>query len=132
MIVLSKKIKKNLIYICLSIVLLIIGIFFRTQQKNPLSFSTKKWINEDATERYRMLDDLISNYNLIGMHSDEVKILLGNYSIRHKAFTSDAGSVDYYWGYIIRYDNWEGKEVLLIGFKDDIVVKYELVYLSEL
>ena len=128
----SKKSKKNLIYICLSVVLLLIGVFFKTQQKNPLSFSTKKWINEDATERYRMLDDLISNYNLIGMRSDEVKILLGNYSIRRKAFTSDAGSVDYHWGYIIRYDNWEGTEVLLIGFKDDIVVKYELAYLSEL
>lgn len=79
-----------------------------------------------------MLDDLTANYNLIGMHTDEVKTLLGDYDVGHGAFLSDAGAVDYYWGYVIRFDDWEGREVLLIGFKDDIVVKYELAYLSEL
>lgn len=140
MTVLIKKRKKKFTYICIAVLILLfifigiffIGIFFGARQKQALSFSTEQWINGDDTERYRMLDDLTANYNLIGMHTDEVKTLLGAYDVGHGAFLSDAGAVDYYWGYVIRFDDWEGREVLLIGFKDDIVVKYELAYLSEL
>lgn len=134
MAVLSKKNKKKLIYICIGVVILLIfvRIFFSAPQEQSLPFSTERWINGDDTERYRMLDDLTANYNLIGMHTDEVKTLLGDYDVGHGAFLSDAGTVDYHWGYVIRFDDWEGREVLLIGFKDDIVVKYELAYLSEL
>lgn len=140
MAVLSKKNKKKSIYICIGVAILLficilfifIGIFFGARKKPSLPFSTEQWINGDDTERYRMLDDLTANYNLIGMRTDEIKTLLGDYDVGHGAFLSDAGTADYYWGYVIRFDDWEGREVLLISFKDDIVVKYELAYLSEL
>lgn len=122
-----------MIYICLGIVILIFSIsIFLYQRRQSLTFSTEKWINGADTERYRVLDDFTRNYNLIGMSADDVKILLGEYSIRREAFPSDEKRVDYYWGYIIRYDDWEGMEVLLIGLKDDVVVNYGRTYLSEL
>lgn len=126
---------KKLIYIYIGtgiLFLLFIGIFLQYLSKRPISFSTEKWLNGESTERYLMLDDLEQSYNLIGMRADEIQTLLGEYSIQCKAYLSNNGMVDYHWGYAIRYDDWEGTEVLLIDFKDDIVVNYELAYLSEL
>lgn len=130
----TKKCNKKGIYICFGIVIFVfcVGIFFEYQRRQPLPFSTEKWINEDDTKRYRMLDDFTRNYDLIGMSADEVEILLGEYSIRCDAFPSDAGKIDCYWGYIIRHDAWEGKEVLLIGLQNGMVVNYERAHLSEL
>ncbi|MGN0131049.1 MAG: hypothetical protein ACI4AA_01255 [Lachnospiraceae bacterium] len=79
-----------------------------------------------------MLDDLYTKVELVGMTSDEVEELLGEYSISHGAYLSDGEKYDYHWGYIVRDDRWEGYEYLLINFKDDIVVDYELEYGSEL
>ena len=42
------------------------------------------------------------------------------------------GKCDYHWGYWVRYDSWYGDEYLLINFKDDKVVGYDLEYGSDL
>ncbi len=95
-------------------------------------FSSDNWLSIEPKQRYHMLEDLYIEVELVGMSSDEVEELLGTYSISHGPYLSDEGRYDYHWGYTIRYDQWEGYEYLLINFKDDIVVDYELEYGSEL
>lgn len=95
-------------------------------------FSADNWTSVERDQRYHMLDDLYTKVELVGMTSDEVEELLGEYSISHGAYLSDGEKYDYHWGYIVRDDRWEGYEYLLINFKDDIVVDYELEYGSEL
>lgn len=119
------------------IVVLIIGIvilfLFSLKKDNPITeFSSESWQAVEREQRYHMLDDLYTEVELIGMTVDEVEQLLGEYSIRCEAYWSDAGKCDYHWGYWVRNDSWEGIEYLLISFKDDIVVSYELEYGSEL
>lgn len=128
-----KKVKK---YILLIVILLIaiLSIFINSYQKKesqkPIPFSSYEWINGEWKERYRMLEDLENNYDLVGMSRDEIEELLGEYSVRSEDVGSDYNVVEYYLGFSIREDYWEGIEVLLIGFRDDIVVKYEYEYLS--
>ena len=130
--------KKRKVYILLIVILLIaiLSIFINSYQKKesqkPIPFSSDEWINGDFKERSRMLDDLENNYELIGMSREEIDEMLGAYLIRCDAFVSDNGEVDYHLGFDVRDDYWEGIEVLLIGFKDDTVVKYEYEYLSRL
>lgn len=118
-----------LIVICTTITLLLYGC----GTNNPSTeFSADNWLSVEQDQRYHMLEDLHAKVELVGMSSDEVEELLGKYSISHGAYLSDEGRYDYHWGYVVRYDQWEGDEYLLIHFKDDVVVDYELEYGSEL
>ena len=129
----ENKMKKIKIKICICL-LLMFSVFINGCVKNeppePIPFSSDEWINGEWKERYRMLEDLENNYELIGMSREEIDEMLGEYSIRCDAFVSDYGEVDYHLGFDVREDYWEGAEVILIGFKDEIVVKYEYEYLS--
>ena len=125
--------KRKICHLSLAL-LAIFSIIINGCEKNeplePIPFSSDEWINGDFKERSRMLDDLENNYELIGMSREEIDEMLGAYLIRCDAFVSDNGEVDYHLGFDVRDDYWEGIEVLLIGFKDDTVVKYEYEYLS--
>ena len=125
--------KRKICHLSLAL-LVIFSIIINGCEKNeplePIPFSSDEWINGDFKERSRMLDDLENNYELIGMSREEIDEMLGAYLIRCDAFVSDNGEVDYHLGFDVRDDYWEGIEVLLIGFKDDTVVKYEYEYLS--
>ena len=125
--------KRKICHLSLAL-LVIFSIIINGCEKNeplePIPFSSDEWINGDFKERSRMLDDLENNYELIGMSREEIDEMLGAYLIRCDAFVSDNGEVDYHLGFDVRDDYWEGIEVLLIGFRDDIVVKYEYEYLS--
>ena len=125
--------KRKICHLSLAL-LAIFSIIINGCEKNeplePIPFSSDEWINGEWKERYRMLEDLENNYELIGMSRDEIDEMLGVYSIRCAAVGSDYGEVDYHLGFDVREDYWEGTEVILIGFKDDIVVKYEYEYLS--
>ena len=114
----------------LAIFSIIINGCAKNEPLEPISFSSDEWINGEWKERYRMLEDLENNYDLVGMSRDEIEELLGEYSVRSEDVGSDYNVVEYYLGFSIREDYWEGTEVILIGFKDDIVVKYEYEYLS--
>ena len=117
-----------LLIICIAIILL-----YSCKKDRPITrFSTENWRSVEWNQRYHMLEDLYTQVELVGMTSDEVEKLLGNYSIRCDAYWSDEGKCDYHWGYSIRDDWWEGCEYLLISFKNDIVVSYELEYGSDL
>ena len=96
--------------------------------------SQRQSTSETVYSAYRvwLKEDLYEKVELIGMSSNEVEDLLGMYGVRCEAYWSDEGKCDYHWGYRVRYDSWEGVEYLLISFKDDIVVGYELEYGSEL
>ena len=127
--------KRKICHLSLAL-LAIFSIIINGCEKNeplePIPFSSDEWINGEWKERSRMLDDLENNYELIGMSREEIDEMLGAYLIRCDAFVSDNGEVDYHLGFDVRDDYWEGIEVLLIGFKDDTVVKYEYEYLSRL
>lgn len=115
--------------ICVTGILLLYGC----GKNNPLTeFSADNWRSVEPEQRYYMLEDLYTKVELVGMSADQVEELLGKYSICHEAYLSDEGKYDYHWGYTVRYDSWEGYEYLLINFKEDIVVDYELEYGSEL
>ena len=114
----------------LAIFSIIINGCAKNEPLEPIPFSSDEWINGEWKERYRMLEDLENNYDLVGMSRDEIEELLGEYSVRSEDVGSDYNVVEYYLGFSIREDYWEGIEVLLIGFRDDIVVKYEYEYLS--
>ena len=125
--------KRKICHLSLAL-LVIFSIIINGCEKNeplePIPFSSYEWINGEWKERYRMLEDLENNYDLVGMSRDEIEELLGEYSVRSEDVGSDYNVVEYYLGFSIREDYWEGIEVLLIGFRDDIVVKYEYEYLS--
>ena len=121
--------KRAFFVMCTIIILLLCGCGNNT----PITeFSSDNWMSVEMEQRYHMLEDLYVSVELVGMSSDEVEELLGKYSISHEAYLSDERKYDYHWGYVVRYDSWEGYEYLLINFKDDIVVDYELEYGSEL
>ena len=121
--------KRAIFVMCTIIILLLCGCGKNT----PITeFSSDNWMSVEMEQRYHMLEDLYVSVELVGMSSDEVEELLGKYSISHEAYLSDERKYDYHWGYVVRYDSWEGYEYLLINFKDDIVVDYELEYGSEL
>lgn len=121
--------KRQNIIVALIICIVIFLLYFNCKKEEPITeFSVENWQSVEADQRYHMLNDLYTDVDLIGMTSDEVKELLGEYCIRCEAYWSDAGKCNYHWGYSVRYDSWNGDEYLLISFKDDIVVSFELEY----
>ena len=125
--------KRRNIIAALIVFIVIILLFFCCKKEEPITeFSTENWQFVERKQRYHMLDDLHAEVELVGMTADQVEQLLGECSIRCEAYWSDMGKCDYHWGYWVRNDSWEGIEYLLISFKDDIVVSYELEYGSEL
>ena len=57
--------------------------------------------------------------------------MLGERSMRYDP-DGDLENDNYYWGYTIRYDNFEGEEELLVKFEENKVTKVEKEYLSYL
>lgn len=124
--------RKNIIALLAICILIILAVYRYEKNLIITEFSAENWRSVDSDQRYHMLEDLYAKVELIGMSSEEIEKLLGEYEFSHEAYWSDEGKCDYHWGYTVRYDSWEGDEYLLISFKDDIVVGYELEYGSEL
>lgn len=99
--------------------------------EDKVVFSTESWNSCEQTKRYEMVDDLLESYELVNMNDVEIKSLLGEWDGRYDP-DRDASNDDYYWEYFIRYDDWEGYEVLLIHFQNDIAVSVEKEFLSNL
>lgn len=124
--------RQNIIALLTICILIILAVYRYEKSLIITAFSAENWMSVDSAKRYHMLEDLYAKEDLIGMSSSEVEDLLGMYDTRCEAYWSDEGKCDYHWGYTVRHDSWEGDEYLLISFKDDIVVSYELEYGSEL
>jgi len=128
-------IKKYTIFIIVVLIVIVISILFvfnpKTEHKAQIPFDSNKWKTIEKIERYTMYDDLVNNCNIIGMNCSEVEQLLGEKSISYDP-NEDASDNDYYWGYTIRRDSFEGDEVLLIHFENNIVSEVEKEYLEYL
>ena len=109
---------------------LVVSLCSCGKKEEQIPFSTDKW-KEGFTDRYLMLEDLESNYDLIGMNDKKVEELLGVFSLKYDP-DGDPKNNNYYWGYTIRYDDYEGYEVLLLQFKEDTVINVDKEYLSYL
>ncbi|MBE5911829.1 hypothetical protein [Pseudobutyrivibrio sp.] len=94
-------------------------------------FSVEKWQKASNEDRYLMIEDLQEKYELLGMTDDQIKELLGEQSLTYDP-DKDGDNGNYYLGYDIRYDEFEGDEVLLIKFEDYKVIAVEKEYLSNL
>jgi len=74
----SKRIKRTNciifgIFVGLVLAILAVGIAYSCQR----SFSTKKW-ESNPEERTKIVDDLLCDYDLIGMRESEIMELLGS------------------------------------------------------
>ena len=128
-------IKKYTVFIIAVWIVIVVSIFAffhsKADSTAQIPFDSNKWKTMEKIERYTMYDDLVNNYNIIGMNCSEVEQLLGEKSISYDP-NEDASDNDYYWGYTIRRDNFEGDEVLLIHFENNTVSEVEKEYLEYL
>lgn len=84
----------------LSIILFIVGCDFYSSSEN-LDFNTTSWEN-DIDNRYKMKDDLITNYLSIGMSRESVEGLIGITSFSYYPLGSN--SYNYTYELYIIYD----------------------------
>ena len=120
--------------IAIGVIIIIAGImliFFCKQLVIRNGFSSERWKDIEPTERYKMVKDLENSIDLIGLTNTEIEDLLGERSMRYDP-DGDLENDNYYWGYTIRYDNFEGEEELLVKFEENKVTKVEKEYLSYL
>jgi len=101
--------------------------------KHPVQvpFDSTEWKTMDETERYKMYDDLVKNYATIGKTYDEIIDLLGDSGGIYDP-DGKPDNKNYYLHYTIRYDDWNGYEVILLHFKDDALIKVEKELLAYL
>lgn len=102
-----------------------------SKQKSQIPFESEKWISSEFTERYRMVDDLEENFNIIGMSLDEVKDVLGAPDLNYDPDGDNTNS-NFYVGYGIRNDEINGEEILLLKFEDSKMESFEKAYLGDL
>ena len=125
----QNKIKKVIVFISL-ISFCVVGAACG-KKESQIPFNSDEWKKMEKIERYRMVDDLISQSSLIGKSNTEVVELLGPDSGKYDS-DKDWNDENYYLKYTIRYDDMEGYEVLLVQFRDNKVVNVEKEYLEYL
>lgn len=120
----EKNTKKKYILAGVLILVLIVilpGSLIYYQQH---SFTTKQWI-EDTRHRARMVDDLLSDYDLIGMNEAEITQLLGEndndygYFQAENRFVYCLGPEQ---GFLSGFDS----EWLILDFTDGKVSRYSI------
>jgi hypothetical protein len=116
-----------------AVIILVILSFLnpKDHQISQVPFDSNEWKNMKGEYRYTMYDDLVNNHTLIGMDCSAIEQLLGEMSVGYDP-DGDASNKNYYWGYTIRYDDFEGYEVLLIHFENNTVTELKKVYLEYL
>ena len=122
--------RKNINLVCILSVI-VLTLCACGKEEKAIEFTTEKWQTIAVDDRYLMLDDLQNKYDLIGMTYEEIITLLGEQSVTYDP-DNNRDNGNYYLGYDIRYDSFEGEEVLLIKFKDNKVIAVEKEYLSNL
>lgn len=68
--------KKRIAYIFFSVITLTF-ILFSAYHKHSITFTRDKWFS-DPQIRYKIVDNLLESYDIVGMNLDEVIDLLGN------------------------------------------------------
>lgn len=103
------------IFVALILTIIIAGIVYQYQH----SFSTAKW-ERNPDERTKIVDDLLGDYDLIGMRESDIIDLLGNDNNDYGYFNEKDRFV-YYLGPergLISIDS----EWLILDFADGVVV----------
>lgn len=103
------------IFVALILTIIIAGILYQYQH----SFSTAKW-ERNPDERTKIVDDLLGDYDLIGMRESDIIDLLGNDNNDYGYFNEKDRFV-YYLGPergLISIDS----EWLILDFADGVVV----------
>ena len=110
-----KSIKKaSNTFIIVTIMLLGLLVCVSCEKK----FSSKRWIHEKESSRYKMADELISSQVLEGLNKDEVITLLGNPNFE-KGYSIE---------YRIKDDPLGGWKVLNIHFHKGLADKAEIMW----
>ena len=107
------------LFVGLLLVVIIAGITYQYRR----SFSTSKWEN-NPEERTKIVDDLLSDHELIGMQESDIIELLGENNNDYGYFNKPDRYV-YYLGPergLISIDS----EWLILDFADGVVVDYDI------
>lgn len=123
----NKEIKKakriNYTIFFVLIIIISIPITMLTLHKYRSKFTTEKWI-QNPRKRSKLVDNLLSRYDLIGMSKEEIISLLGEDS-GQEAYFKEENNFVYYLGDergLISIDS----EWLIIEFSDGVVNKVEI------
>lgn len=125
----EKEIKKAKIinYSCLGIILffivffIVLALIISVYSHYIHTFTQFKWEN-DIERRSLIVKDLFNDYELIGMTTQEIEDLLGKNNNDFGCFVQENRYVYYLGAERTIIDS----EWLLIDFKDDLVVGYEI------
>ena len=114
----------NKIIFAVFICLLLISVFAFCTFKSQHTFSKSKW-DTNKENRYKIVNDMLGKYQLIGMSESDVIQLLGeedsdqtSFKISRKYFPPDSTLV-YYLGVDFMDNNW-----LILSINDGIVTEY--------
>lgn len=118
--------KKNKIGLIILAIIVSISLSVCNLMDEKIEFSPERWAKTDDDQRYKLIDSLFEKVDLVGMTADEIETMLGERTIYHEAYMSDEGKCDYHWGYLVKYNSIEGDKYLLLDFKNDKVVHYEI------
>lgn len=119
-----KKIKRqNYLIFGLFVGLLLVVILAGITYQYRRSFSTSKWKN-NPEERTKIVDDLLSDHELIGMQESDIIELLGENNNDYGYFNEPDRYVYYLGperGFISIDSEW-----LILDFADGVVVDYDI------
>ncbi len=121
----EKEIKKAKIinYSCLGVIVffIVLALFISVYSHYRHTFTQSKWEN-DIESRSLIVGDLLNDYELIGMTTQEIEDLLGKNNNDFGYFVQENRYVYYLGSKRTIIDS----EWLLIDFKDNLVVNYEM------
>ena len=121
----EKEIKKAKIinYSCLGVILffIVLVLIISVYSHYRHTFTQSMWEN-DIESRALIVGDLLNDYELIGMTTQEIEDLLGKNNNDFGYFVQENRYVYYLGGKRTIIDS----EWLLIDFKDNLVVNYEM------
>lgn len=111
-----------IIIILLMIILNIKNIQWDDKKIENLTFTSADWKKTKKYERYKYLESMNLQYELIGMTSEEIITLLGE-----PDKNNDTGDERYTYMYLVKKDDWMGPLYYEINFEDNIVYKHKIV-----
>ena len=111
---------------------LFLVLFLCHNLTHSAKFTTDAWISASADKKYHYVDDLLENYQLIGKSAEEIKTLLGKPyhetkkgDFGYQDYVKSESDIDMFWYYRIEDNPLDGWRILLIKYKNDIVIEVE-------
>ena len=111
-----KRINKKILIVCLCF--FIINIIVFSGCSNSINFTPEKWRDSSDYDKEKMIDSLLTLYNISEMSSKNIEELLGEPDYTHKI----NGHAYFTYYYLIGKDNYWGLKWFKIEFKDNKVI----------